>query len=81
MRYTIILDPDPEEGGYSVTVPALPGCITEGDTFEEAIANAREAITGFVKALHKLGEPIPWEDHGFVVVTVEVAVPVAEAVA
>jgi hypothetical protein len=58
-----------------------PGCITEGDTFEEAIANAREAITGFRKALHKLGEPIPHEDPGLVVVTVEVEAPVAKAVA
>jgi predicted RNase H-like HicB family nuclease len=32
------------EGGYSVEVPELPGCFTEGDTFEEALANAREAI-------------------------------------
>src|SRR5438876_1250078 len=31
-KYTIMLDPDPEEGGYTVTVPALPGCITQGET-------------------------------------------------
>ncbi len=44
-RYTIILDPDPDEGGYTVTVPAFPGCITQGDTLEEVVANARGAIT------------------------------------
>ena len=33
--YTIVLDPDPDEGGYTVTVPALPGCITQGETVEQ----------------------------------------------
>jgi antitoxin HicB len=57
-EYTIILDPDPD-GGYTVTVPALPGCITEGDTREEAIANAREAILLYIESLVEDGEPIP----------------------
>lgn len=39
-----------EEGGYTVMVPALPGCITEGDTEEEALAHAREAIQGYLEA-------------------------------
>ncbi|MDO8669818.1 MAG: type II toxin-antitoxin system HicB family antitoxin [Dehalococcoidia bacterium] len=44
-RYTLLLIPDPEEGGYTATVPALlPGCITEGDTSEETLENARDAI-------------------------------------
>jgi antitoxin HicB len=68
-EYTIILDPDTEEGGYTVTVPALPGCITEGDTREEAIANAKEAILLYLESLQKDGEPIP-EDVG----TLKVAV-------
>ena len=42
--YTIILEPDPEEGGYTVTVPALPGCVTQGETIEEAIVMAKDAI-------------------------------------
>jgi antitoxin HicB len=49
-RYTIILHPEPEEGGYSVTVPALPGCFAQGETLEEAITLAKEAI-----ALHVIG--------------------------
>lgn len=60
-RYTILLYPDPEEGGYTVTVPALPGCVTEGDTLDEAIAMAKEAIAGYLEALRKRGEPIPDE--------------------
>jgi len=43
MVLKIVLEPS-EEGGYTATVPALPGCISEGDTIEEAMANIREAI-------------------------------------
>lgn len=61
-RYTYTIHVEPaEEGGYVVTVPALPGCVTEGDTYEQAIANAHEVVAGFVEALAKAGEPIPVE--------------------
>jgi predicted RNase H-like HicB family nuclease len=43
MKLQIILEPS-EEGGYTVTVPALPGCISEGDSLDEAVANIEEAI-------------------------------------
>jgi predicted RNase H-like HicB family nuclease len=43
MKLTIILEPQ-EEGGFTVHVPSLPGCISEGDTKEEAIKNIKEAI-------------------------------------
>jgi len=43
MKLKIILEPS-DEGGYTVYVPSLPGCISEGDTIEEALANIREAI-------------------------------------
>jgi predicted RNase H-like HicB family nuclease len=58
MKYTIILEPQ-EEGGYTVTVPALPGCISEGDAKEEAIENIKDAISGYIESLKKHGEPIP----------------------
>ncbi|MGA2496226.1 MAG: type II toxin-antitoxin system HicB family antitoxin [Tepidisphaeraceae bacterium] len=61
-RYTYTIHVEPaEEGGFVVTVSALPGCITEGDTYEEAIANAHEAIEGFVEALTLARQPIPVE--------------------
>lgn len=60
-RYTIILYPDPEEGGYTVTVPALPGCVTQGETIEEAIAMAKDAIRLHVEVLIAEGEPVPQE--------------------
>lgn len=43
MRFKIVLEPS-DEGGYTAYVPALPGCISEGDTVEEALHNIREAI-------------------------------------
>ncbi len=58
--YSIVVDPDPD-GGYTVTVPALPGCITQGETIEECLANAQEAITLYLEDLTASGEPIPEE--------------------
>ncbi len=43
MKLKVILEPS-DEGGYTVYVPSLPGCISEGNTLEEALANIREAI-------------------------------------
>ncbi len=61
-KYTIILEPDTEEGGYTVTVPALPGCITQGETIEQCIKRAREAITGYIESLRVVGETVPEEN-------------------
>ena len=72
-EYTIILHPDPEEGGYTVTVPALPGCVTQGETLEEAIAMARDAIRLPVEALIADGEPVPEEREHPQAITIAVA--------
>ena len=61
MRYTVLLAPGESEPVWVVTVPALPGCATQGDTVEEALDNAREAIAGHVAALRDLGRPVPVE--------------------
>ena len=60
-KYTIILEPNYPEGGYTVRVPALPGCITYGKNRGEALARAKEAIEGFIEGLEKAGEPVPEE--------------------
>ena len=53
--YTIEIHPaDPGETGYWVSVPALPGYFTQGDTYEEALVNAEEAIIGHLEALNGL---------------------------
>jgi len=55
MKLNIILEPA-EEGGYNVTVPALEGCFTQGDTEEDAIENAKEAIRVYIEGLEKLNQ-------------------------
>ncbi len=56
---TVVLSPDSERGGYSVTVPALPGCISEGDTYEQALFMAQDAIRLYIESLVAHGEPVP----------------------
>lgn len=57
----VILIPD-EDGGYSVEVPSLPGCFSQGDTMEEALSNIREAIELHIADMIDAGEAIP-EDY------------------
>jgi len=61
LRYKILLRKEPE-GGYTVIVPSLPGCITYGDTIEEAINMAKEAIELYIESLKTHGEKVPTED-------------------
>jgi predicted RNase H-like HicB family nuclease len=71
--YTIILDPDAEDGGYTVTVPALRGVVTQGETLEDAIAMAREAIQCHIEGLLADGEPVPEERERPQAITIRVA--------
>ena len=48
-----------EEGGYIVSVPELPGCVTEGDTFEEALAMIKDAMQGWLEVAFEHGDPVP----------------------
>ena len=61
LTYNIILQPEPE-GGFTVLVPALPGCITYGKTFEEAQKMAKEAIDLYLECLDDKGEDIPLDN-------------------
>ena len=56
--FRILLTPE-EEGGFSVSVPSLPGCYTQGESVEEAISMAKEAISLYIEGLEADGEPIP----------------------
>ena len=60
--YRIVLELDPDQDSWNVTVPSLPGCFTYGRTQEEAVDRAQEAIRGYLEALAKRGEPIPPPD-------------------
>jgi predicted RNase H-like HicB family nuclease len=69
MRYTVILQRE-EDGGYVATVPALPGCVSQGDTREDVLKNIEEAIELYVEDIQAAGEPVPVEaDREYVEVT------------
>lgn len=53
VRFKVVLTPDPDEGGFTVSVPALPGCLSQGDTQEEALENIREAIELHLEVLEE----------------------------
>lgn len=55
MKFVVVLDPA-EEGGFNVSVPALDGCFTQGETEEEALSNAKEAIQCYLEGLEKVNE-------------------------
>jgi len=48
-----------DDGGYSVWVPELPGCASQGDSYQEALSNIREAIEAYLEAHEKTGRAIP----------------------
>jgi antitoxin HicB len=62
LSYRVLLRKEPE-GGYTVTVPTLPGCITFGSDITEAITMAREAIELYIESLIAHGEEIPTYEH------------------
>jgi antitoxin HicB len=57
-EYEVVLTPG-AEGGFSVTVPTLPGCTSQGETREEALSMIREAIEVYIESLVAYGDPIP----------------------
>lgn len=72
-RYTVVLTPEPDGSAYNVTVPALPGCFTWGETVEEALAMAHDAVTLYLQ--EEEDAPLPDAD-GAIVATVAVDEPV-----
>lgn len=61
-KFTVILEPCEEEPGFVATVPALPGCVTQGTTEEEALANVRDAIVLWIRDSLAHNEPIPADE-------------------
>jgi antitoxin HicB len=56
--YHVVLEPDPE-GDYVAVVPAFPGCYSQGETADEALSNARDAILLTIEDMHERGDAIP----------------------
>ena len=73
--YTVLLEPDPDRGGFTATVPTIPAVVTEGDDEAHALAMAREAIALYLAHAADKGLPVPEERIAFRLATVEVDVP------
>lgn len=58
MKYRVLIAPD-EDGVFVAEAPALPGCISQGRTRAEAVANIKEAIVAYLESLKARGEPVP----------------------
>lgn len=76
LTYTVIFEPA-EEGGYIASVPALPGCLTEGETFEETVNMVKDAIQGYIEVLKEEEQDVPQEKQDVVVTKVSVTNPLA----
>lgn len=61
LNYRLLFRKEPE-GGYTVTVPSLEGCVTYGDSIEDCIKNAKEAIELYIETLKEFNEPIPTDE-------------------
>jgi predicted RNase H-like HicB family nuclease len=66
MKFQVVFSYDPEYKGYVADVPELPGCMSQGKTLDEAVANVRDAIRGYLRVLDKHGKPyVPKEGGTF----------------
>jgi len=61
LDYPVLIEPPPAEdgGGFVATVPDLPGCMSDGDTPEEALANVRHAVAAWIEKARALGRSVP----------------------
>lgn len=73
-QYMAVFEPDEKGGGFSVTIPSLPGCISEGDTFEDALRNIQEAAGLYLEVMRSKKQEIPKGEKGVVIAPVEVLV-------
>jgi predicted RNase H-like HicB family nuclease len=69
-EYLIVVHPDEIEGGFWTEVPALPGCGSQGETIDEAVAMTKDAIQGFIESMRKHGETPPVDTTAALKVTV-----------
>ena len=61
LTYSLMIEADPDKGGYLAYFPALPGCNTWGSTYEHAVKHAEEALTGYLETLAEHRDAIPEE--------------------
>ena len=73
-QYTAIFEPDAKAGGFTVTIPALPGCISEGDTFEKARDNIEEAASLYLEVTKEQKADVLEDERGVVVAPVQIRI-------
>ena len=77
-HFSVVLEPDrAEPERYNVRVPALPGCFSYGDSIEDALANVRDAIAGYIASVLADGEQVPAETHPTIATTIVVTTDAA----
>jgi len=72
LQYTAVFEPA-QKGGYTASVPSLPGCYTQGDTFEETLENIKEATSLYLEVVQEMKEEFPKEE-GVIVAPIKVKV-------
>jgi predicted RNase H-like HicB family nuclease len=77
LRYSVVLMPD--ESSYAVVVPALPGCVTQGDSVEDALERARDLIPLWIAGLADAGEDVPVEEGPALLCVLDVEEPQSSA--
>ena len=75
MRYSVLLLPEPVIGGYAAYVPAIPGCVSHGETVEDALAMATDAAGLILAVMSEDGEDLPAEASGASLSSIDVAMP------
>lgn len=73
-NFTAVFEPA-EEGGYVVYVPSLPGCATQGETFEEAETMIKDAVEGYLLSMRDLKEAIPLESERMIITKIPAFLP------
>ena len=61
LSYKVVMEPS-DEGGFTVYVPSLPGCVSQGDTYQEALINIKYAIRGWIEVSREYGDAVPPSD-------------------
>lgn len=74
-KYTAVFEPDEDVGGYTVTIPALSGCISEGDSYEEALENIKEAAELYLETENENEKSISKnKNKGLIITSIEVKI-------
>ena len=75
MRYTVVVIPDAEDGGFFAYVPTIPNCFTHADTLDDAMSMVQDAASALLASMASHGEEVPIEAPGAMIASIEVEIP------